>query len=79
MPKVNLSELGMSPNEVKPGDTLEMKVTSVNGDEVELSYDKSEVEKEMSMDEMNDPAKVKSMDSMSSDQMRKMLPKKSSY
>lgn len=78
MPRINLSELGMSPNEVKPGDTLEMKVTSINGDIAELSYDKPEM-KEMTMDEMNDPMKVSKMDSMSTDSMRKVLPKKDLY
>lgn len=79
MPTISLKELGLDPMNVKAGDMLEMKVTNVDGDMAELSYDKPEVMKEMSMDEMNDPEKVKSMDSMPADKMRKMLPKKEMY
>jgi len=74
MPMIKMSDLGGQT--VKPGDKVEFTVSNVNGDMVELSYDNSEVESEMSMDEMNDPMKVKEMDKMSSEQMRKRLPKR---
>ena len=74
MPMIKLSDLnGQS---VKPGDKIEFTVSSVDGENVNLSYDNAEVESEMSMDEMNDPMKVKEMDTMSSDEMKKRLPKK---
>lgn len=78
MPMISLKELGMTPDMVKPGDTLEMKVTKVDGDMAELSYEMPEVEKpemEMSEDEMNDPMKVAEMDKMPPEEMKKRLPK----
>lgn len=78
MPMISLKDLGMTPDMVKPGDTLEMKVTNVDGDNVELSYDKPMVDEaapEMSMDDMNNKDKVASMDNMSADDMKKKLPK----
>lgn len=79
MPMINMSDL--NGQNVKPGDSVTFTVNAINGDKVELSYENPQVEesKEMSMDDMNDPMKVKEMDSMSSDQMRKKLPKKELY
>lgn len=78
MPMISKSDL--NGKDVKPGDEITFKVDSINGDQVELSYNnpmvESEPKAEMSMEEMNDPTKVKSMDSMSSDEMKKVLPKK---
>lgn len=77
MPMISMSDL--NGQDVKPGDSVTFTVNAINGDKVELSYDNPKVESEMSMEEMNDPQKVKEMDSMSSDEMKKVLPKKPLY